>query len=72
MSVKVYSLSCVADFSHEVTCRTAVFTDESTGDNITSWVWTFTGGNPATYNGPNPPPVIYTTPRDKKREAHYN
>jgi|GEM_PF-1978180 len=38
-----------------------VFTDLST-QAPTSWNWTFTGGNPANFNGTTPPPVIYSTP----------
>jgi len=41
--------------------ESVTFTDESTeGDHaITSWHWTFTGGNPATFNGQNPPAITY-------------
>jgi PKD repeat protein len=35
------------------------FTDTSTG-TITSWTWTFPGGEPGTWNGPSPPPVVFT------------
>ena len=40
---------------------TVIFTDKSElGDNpITSWEWTFEGGNPSTFNGQNPPEIIY-------------
>jgi|GEM_PF-1263882 PKD repeat protein len=52
----------VADFSANVTTTAVggevIFTDESTG-NPTSWVWTFEGGDPATYSGQNPPAVTY-------------
>ena len=37
------------------------FTDASTGEP-TSWVWTFEGGTPATYNGQTPPEIIYDAP----------
>ncbi len=36
------------------------FTDLSTG-NPTTWIWTFVGGNPGSFNGQNPPPVVYNT-----------
>jgi len=37
------------------------FTDNSTQGSsaITSWHWTFTGGNPGTFNGHNPPAISY-------------
>jgi len=34
------------------------FTDISYG-SVTSWYWTFQGGNPATYSGQTPPPIQY-------------
>jgi PKD repeat protein len=34
------------------------FTDESLGPP-TSWLWTFEGGTPGTYDGQTPPPVTY-------------
>jgi PKD repeat protein len=37
------------------------FTDASTGEP-TSWVWTFEGGTPASYNGQTPPEIIYNAP----------
>jgi PKD repeat protein len=37
------------------------FTDMSTGAP-TSWVWTFEGGTPATFNGQTPPAVTYSAP----------
>ncbi len=37
------------------------FTDQSTY-NPTSWSWTFTGGTPASFNGQNPPAIVYNTP----------
>lgn len=36
------------------------FVDESIY-NPTDWNWTFTGGNPATFNGQNPPAIEYAT-----------
>ena len=36
------------------------FTDQTIGNPI-SWIWTFEGGTPATYNGQTPPPVVYNT-----------
>lgn len=40
--------------------QSVTFTDQSIY-NPTSWQWTFTGGNPATFNGQNPPAVNYAT-----------
>lgn len=37
------------------------FTDASTGEP-TSWVWTFEGGTPSTFNGQTPPEIIYNAP----------
>lgn len=37
------------------------FTDQSVG-NITSWNWSFPGGNPATSNQQNPQNITYDTP----------
>lgn len=55
----------VAGFTANVTTITAggnvQFTDQSVY-NPTSWSWTFTGGTPASYNGQNPPPIVYNTP----------
>jgi PKD repeat protein len=53
-----------ADFSADNTSiqvgQSVNFTDLSTGNPI-SWEWTFEGGNPATYNGQNPPSITYNT-----------
>ena len=38
------------------------FSDESTGQEITSWEWTFQGGTPSSFSGQNPPQVCYDTP----------
>ena len=38
--------------------QTVNFTDLSTGNPI-SWVWTFEGGNPSSWNGQNPPAIQY-------------
>ena len=48
--------------------ESVTFTDASTqADNpITSWTWTFTGGNPGTFNGQNPPAITYAN------EGSYN
>ncbi|MDX1653012.1 MAG: S8 family serine peptidase [Brumimicrobium sp.] len=40
--------------------QSVTFTDMSIY-NPTSWSWTFTGGSPATFNGQNPPAVVYNT-----------
>lgn len=37
------------------------FTDQSTGNNITGWNWTFPTGNPPSSTVQNPPPVTYST-----------
>ena len=55
----------VADFTADQTsgCAplTVVFTDLSTGD-ITSWSWSFPGGNPSGATGPGPHQVTYNNP----------
>lgn len=54
----------VADFSVNNASITAggsvVFTDASTYAP-TSWTWQFPGGTPSTYNGKNPPAIVYST-----------
>ncbi|MDD3858874.1 MAG: PKD domain-containing protein [Bacteroidales bacterium] len=35
-----------------------IFTDESTNP-ISQWIWTFENGTPASFNGQNPPEIIY-------------
>lgn len=55
----------VADFSANFTTISAggsvTFTNLS-AYNPTSWSWSFPGGTPATFNGQNPPVVVYNTP----------
>lgn len=55
----------VAAFTANVTTVTAggqvTFTNQSVY-NPTTWNWSFPGGTPATYNGQNPPPIVYNTP----------
>ena len=41
--------------------NSALFSDLSTGV-IDTWEWTFEGGDPPTYNGPEPPAIIYNDP----------
>ena len=40
-----------------------IFTDNSIGggNEITSWEWSFEGGNPSNYTGQNPPEIFYST-----------
>lgn len=38
---------------------TVTFTSSSSG-NPTSWAWTFSGGNPSSYNGQTPPSIRYS------------
>ncbi len=55
----------VPDFSANTTTVSAggqiVFTDQSSY-NPTTWQWSFPGGSPSTFNGKNPPSIIYNTP----------
>ena len=55
----------VADFEADVTMilagESVQYTDLSGGDPDT-WVWTFIGGDPASYVGQTPPAIIYDTP----------
>ncbi|HEU4718374.1 MAG TPA: PKD domain-containing protein, partial [Bacteroidia bacterium] len=52
-------------FTANVTTVTAggsvLFTDQSVY-NPTTWSWSFPGGTPSSYNGQNPPPIVYNTP----------
>lgn len=54
----------VANFTVNSTTVTAggrlTFTNQSTY-NPTSWVWSFPGGTPSTYNGQTPPQITYST-----------
>lgn len=54
-----------ADFSANLTTINAggsiTYTDLSTY-NPTSWSWLFPGGTPATFNGQNPPAIVYNAP----------
>ena len=54
----------IADFTAASTTipvgNSIVFTNNS-GCSPTSWVWSFPGGTPSTFNGQNPPPITYST-----------
>lgn len=54
-----------ADFSANFTTVSAggsvVYTDMSTY-NPTSWSWSFPGGTPSSFNGQNPPAIVYNSP----------
>jgi subtilisin family serine protease len=53
-----------ANFTANVTTITAggqvTFTDQSVY-NPTNWTWSFPGGTPSSFNGQNPPPIVYNT-----------
>lgn len=55
----------VADFTANITTVTAggsvIFTNQSLY-NPTTYSWTFQGGTPGTFNGANPPTIVYNTP----------
>jgi len=55
----------IADFVANFTAINAggsvIYTNLSTY-NPTSWSWSFPGGTPATFNGQNPPAIVYSTP----------
>ncbi|MEZ5082647.1 MAG: PKD domain-containing protein [Bacteroidales bacterium] len=54
----------IADFSGTPTTvvkgNTVSFTDLS-DCSPSSWTWSFPGGSPASFNGQNPPPILYDT-----------
>lgn len=54
----------IADFSADVTTVTVGgsvnFTDQSQ-NNPNSWSWTFESGTPDSYEGQDPPPIVYNT-----------
>jgi len=54
----------IADFSGAPTTvvkgNTVTFTDLA-DCNPTTWSWSFPGGSPASFNGQNPPPILYDT-----------
>lgn len=67
------SMSCISStlswppnalFTANVTTVTAggsvMFTDQSVY-NPTIWTWSFPGGTPSSYNGQNPPAIVYST-----------
>ena len=62
--VSPFSVDLSANFSGNPTSVCAggsvSFTDQSTG-NPTSWNWSFPGGTPSSYNGQNPPAVVYNS-----------
>lgn len=49
-----------ANFTTISTGGKVTFTDKST-HNPTSWTWTFTGGTPSGFVGPNPPIITYSS-----------
>jgi PKD repeat protein len=51
----------VANNTNVCTGSSVTFTNQSSG-NPTSWVWSFPGGTPSSYNGANPPAITYSTP----------
>ena len=58
--------SLLADFKASTTITGAGsaidFSDNSWGNNINSWTWTFEGGNPSTSNEENPEGIVYENP----------
>lgn len=61
----VIAVPPVADFVGNPTSihpgESVVFTDLSTGPDITSWEWLFPGGNPSSFSGKTPPPITYNS-----------
>ncbi|PLX11223.1 MAG: hypothetical protein C0598_08560, partial [Marinilabiliales bacterium] len=47
-----------ADFTQVLVGNSVNFTDLTLGDP-TTWIWTFEGGTPETYEGQTPPPIVY-------------
>ena len=58
------AVSATANFQSDlnlISTETSVnYIDNSSGNPI-AWLWTFTGGTPASYSGKVPPPVYYNT-----------
>ena len=50
-----------ADNNVVATGNPVIFTDNSIGDPI-SWIWTFQGGTPSSYDGQVPPAIVYDSP----------
>ncbi|MFO8128611.1 MAG: PKD domain-containing protein [Bacteroidales bacterium] len=47
-----------ADETHIQPGESVTFTDATTGNPL-EWEWTFQGGDPSSYTGPEPPPITY-------------
>lgn len=60
---KIVSLTAGFSVNSDSICvgDSVLFTHNSQG-SPTNWQWTFFGGNPATFNGPQTPAVYYSTP----------
>lgn len=66
ISLSSYSQDCEADFSFIIECKNVNFSDASSSDDdIQTWQWSFPGGVPNSFNGENPPAILYNTTGSK-------
>jgi PKD repeat protein len=58
---EAYKITFSASKTNLFASEDVTFTNRSYGD-VDTWEWSFTGGSPASYEGENPPAVLYDAP----------